>query len=109
PPLTNTTQVENTGNVDFESTHTLTVKDVFGNVKYRSVTANDVYPGTIRETVFEWEDATWFGLYKVEMQTEFLEESETHEKFVLIMPRWLIVVFVIALIGGGYVLFRRPR
>ena len=109
PPLISTERIENTGNVDFDVTQVMTVKDIFGRTKYTDKKIQTVYPDTTRALEFNWEDVNWFGLYKVEMNSEFLDQSQDSSNYVLLAPAWLLVVAVLAVIGGGYAFFRHNR
>ncbi|HET8884466.1 MAG TPA: hypothetical protein VFM68_03270 [Candidatus Saccharimonadales bacterium] len=110
PPLTASNRVENTGNTDFQAHITTVVKDMFGSVKHNQTKDYIIYPGTIRNITFEWNQASWFGLFRVEQTVKVLDDSTNASHLVLMLPRWLLVV-VIALIvvGAGYGLLRRKR
>lgn len=106
-PLTVASRVDNTGNVDSKATVDLVVKDVFGNTKYSLSQPYVIYPGKIRAMQPTWESVNWFGLYRVEVSTEFLDSTGVHSQLVLMAPRWLLVAIGLAIVGGGYALFRR--
>lgn len=109
-PLQVTTVVRNSGNVHFADKVVLTVRDVLGNVKYRSAKEFQVLPDTSRTIVSDWNNAPWFGLYKVEVEQEFLGKKERSEGYVLMMPRFMpVVLLVILIIGGVYALRRRHK
>lgn len=109
PPLKVTTRVQNDGNVHDDATVSVTIKDIFGNEKFSETKTYIVYPETTRAMTVEWPDANWVGLYKVEAETTFLDTAGQESKWVLIMPGWMIVVLILAVIGGGYATFRRTR
>lgn len=107
PPLTANARIKNTGNDDFTSASTLTVRDIFGNVKQKIANNAVVYPGTIRKVNMTWDSAPWFGLFKVDVQSKFLNTNDVQSHFVLLLPRWLLFVFVIFAAGTAYALLRR--
>ena len=117
PPLRATTEIENSGNVDSQATIKMTAHDVFGNVKHEQSKQVVVYPdfdslagsAVSRSATVEWGEAAWFSIYKVDMSVSFQDETIDKSSYVLILPRWMIVIGVVALIGGGYVLFRRRK
>lgn len=110
PPLTSNVVVENTGNSDFETTLTYKVSDFFGNVKYEEQKKYAILPETTRKMSLSWKDSSWFGLYKVNIATSYLDENESKEGFVLMVPRWMLAVIVIVLLGGGvYAALHRRR
>lgn len=101
-PLQAKTQVENTGNTDFQSQTTFRAQDLFGNVRYEKASDNIVYPKTIRDVESTWDNAAWFGIYKASVETKVLDEVNRSQSYVLVAPKWLLVVLVVALIGGIY-------
>lgn len=110
PPLHADSTVKNTGNSDFTNDITYTVKDVFGNVKYKEVKQYTVLPQTTRAFSLEWKDASWFGLYNVELEQTVLNKKTADSGYVLILPRYIpILLIVFVLIGGGYAWFRRKN
>lgn len=110
PPLQTTVSTENDGNTDFATATRLVVKDVFGNTKYDVKKQFQVLPDTTRTMTLEWAQASWFGFYKVETYQEFLGKSVKHEGYVLMMPRFIPLIFVVViLIGGSYALVRRRK
>lgn len=108
PPLRASVRIKNDGNTDFQSTNTLIVKDMFGNVKQKIIKQIVVYPGTIRKLEMSWDDAPWFGLFKVEIESKLLSQSDSATHYVLILPRWLALTVLVFSVGGvSYVLLRR--
>lgn len=110
PPMTADLRVENTGNSDFKNSVRYTVKDLFGNTKYDSIKQYPVLPQTTRRIGLAWEQSPWFGLFKVEISQKFLDKEKTTTGYVLMMPRFIpVVILVLAVIGGGYAIYRRTR
>lgn len=108
-PLETSTQVENSGNSDFPATLTLRVSDVFGQMKFAERKEFNIFPTTTREMAMNWQDSPWFGLYKVNVETSYLDQTHAENSFVLIMPRWMIVVLVVAILAGGVYVLRRRK
>lgn len=110
PPLSASSTVKNSGNVDFNADVTMTVKDVFGNQKYSRHASYAVLPGTSRQLMMEWSNGASLGLFKVDMQTKFLDKSSTASSYVLMVPRWLLILVLVIVAGGTtYGLLRRRR
>lgn len=110
PPLHTTIVTKNTGNTHFTSDARLTVKDIFGNVKYQSKKNFFILPDTVRTTDLNWDKAPWFGLFKASTEQTFLGKSFKSEGYVLIMPRYLPVALVVVIvIGGVYAVARRRK
>lgn len=111
PPLTATARIENSGNVDFSAATKMRVRDALGNVRYQQEIESTVYPGTVRDVRAAWQNAPWFGLYRVELETKVLDTAETTGSYVLIAPVWLLIIMALALASGVYgaVLSRKKR
>lgn len=110
PPLHAESLVKNTGNSDFTNDIVYTVKDVFGNVKYKEAKQYTVLPQTTRNISFDWQGASWFGFYKVELEQTVLGKKTSESNYVLILPRYIpILIAVFVLIGGFYAWFRRKN
>lgn len=108
PPLTVTSRVQNSGNTDFQASTILTVKDLFGTVKYQLSKDYTVYPGTTREITLSWGRAPWFGLFRAEQSITVLGQTSHDSRIILIAPRWLpVVLLLIVLASVTYGLIRR--
>lgn len=88
-PLTTAQRVRNTGNVDFTATTNLKVYDVFGGEKFTTKRDYPVLPSTTRRAVVDWPDASWLGLYRVELTTSFLDTKSSSTHYVLLIPIWV--------------------
>lgn len=107
-PLHATIRSKNSGTTDFRTTMTMTVRDVFGNVKFKESKEYPLLPQTVREMRLEWAGAPWFGLFKVEVSQKLLEKEMEQNTYVLMMPRFLpIVAAVFIVLGVGYAVYRR--
>lgn len=110
PPLRAGSTVKNTGNSDFTNDTMYTVKDVFGNTKFKETKQYTILPQTSRKMAFDWAQSSWFGLYKVELEQTVLGKKTTDSGYVLMMPRYLpILLLVTVIIGGAYAWFRRKK
>ena len=108
PPVKAETTVENCGNIHLSAKYTLKVyplfsdEEIFTNEERDEETAL-VIPGTTRYHATSWgEDrgAPAFGIFTGEYTVEFAGNTETTgRKLILIIPLWLIIVFI-ALIGA---------
>ncbi len=104
---------ENSGNVDYEVTETMTIRDFFtnreiitpetvGDSNYPIGTSSStVLPGTKRTIEMVWKDAPQLGVFRVKQTIEYLAEELSFEKIVIICPLWLIILlgaFILLLI-----------
>lgn len=109
-PLSATSRIKNTGNSDFVVNSTYRITDLFGGEKYRVNKDYVVLPQTTRLMTFNWDNAPWFGLFKTEVKTSFLDQNNDTSKLVLLVPRWLLIVLAVTIAGGViYALLRRRR
>lgn len=109
-PLSATSRIKNTGNSDFVVNSTYLITDLFGGEKYHVDKDYVVLPQTTRLMTFNWENAPWFGLFKAEVKTSFLDQNTDTAKLVLLVPRWLLIVLALTIAGGViYALLRRKR
>lgn len=112
-PFTASVTVENTGNLDFDLTQTLTVTDFLtGRTLVDLSTKNPdgtpvggveriILPATTRTSILTWENAPSFGLFRAHQTVSFLDQTYDLERVVFRCPIWLLgllVVFVLLLI-----------
>ncbi|MBR5647397.1 hypothetical protein IKW73_00420 [Candidatus Saccharibacteria bacterium] len=93
------TVVKNYGNVDFAAAGIMEVKDIFGNVAYK--TSSDqasilVLPDTERVVSDAWENTPGFGIFNVSWTTYADDQEQTITSLVVILsPTAIIVVFLL--------------
>ncbi len=108
-PLTTSVAIQNTGNSDFPAQLTLSVSDLFGNVKYSHDEERYILPETTRNTDLNWNDSPWFGLYKVKVSVAMLGKTTTEEKLVFIAPIWIFLLIGIGILLGAIDVLRRRK
>lgn len=91
-PLQSSQRISNTGNTDFEVKSVITVSDVFGGVKHKSERNLAVLPDSIRKITLDWQNPTWLGLYKIQLDTSFLDTKASSSHYVLIVPVWVYLL-----------------
>lgn len=111
--------IANTGNVDFDVTSSLTVKNILnGRTLYDSaesgVATQSVYPEMTRTLVYDWHDLPAFGIFEVSYTVEYAGETATISKVVWAVPLWLVLVvlgvlFLIVIFGWLTYLKKSPR
>ncbi|MBP9667602.1 hypothetical protein KBD87_02245 [Candidatus Saccharibacteria bacterium] len=92
PPLSASQRVSNEGNSDFSVRTTFRVYDAFGGKKFEQVKDYSVLPDTTRKVAMEWQNASWFGLYKVEASTLYLGKTAKTSGYVLLAPLWMYII-----------------
>jgi len=103
PPIIASGRVENCGNIDLNVKYVMKVYPIFSNEEIYTNEEDPrilaTLPETRRYTSLEWEGTPSFGLYRVNLEVTYNNETETIEKIVLVCPLWLIVL-VIVFIGA---------
>ena len=99
PPLTVTSLVKNTGNIEQTAKYHVKIYPLFSNEAIfntddaeEGAYNRDVVPETSRFNSITWEQAPTIGLFSVEQTIEFAGETSTVHKLVLICPLWLLFI-----------------
>lgn len=93
-------KIKNEGNVDFTALGTLKVENVFFGGGYETESgeaAISVIPETELTLSDEWKETPWFGFFKVTWTVMAAGQTETIERFVVIIPTTVIIVAIIVL------------
>ncbi|MDR2524484.1 MAG: hypothetical protein LBC95_03045 [Candidatus Nomurabacteria bacterium] len=99
PPVTAQSVVKNTGNVDFAVHHTVTIKPPLGDKEiYKNTVDKLILPETSRKLEQKWEEAPFVGLFRVENQVKFLDQTHSDFSYVLIAPLWLLITAAVILL-----------
>ena len=108
PPLEARLALQNSGNADYMAKTVMDVKDIFGNTKYTQANEYRVLADTTRNITFEWKTLPRFGLYKVSVSAEFLDEHTHRTSYVLMAPAWSYLMGVLVVLAGiTYVVQKR--
>lgn len=106
-PFTSVVTVENTGNLDFDLTHTLTITDFFTGrtiVDQSTVNPDDtragfaeqvVLPVTTRTSTLTWSGAPALGLFRARQTVSFLDQTYDLEQVVFLCPVWLVGLLIV--------------
>lgn len=106
PQVTASAKVQNTGNVDFESTAKLTIKPIFGGEPiHEESKTTTIYPSA-SATTFDhtWTSAPAIGLYNTSQSITYVNASGEimeyiTERIIIMCPIWLIVVISLIILG----------
>ncbi|MBR5620931.1 hypothetical protein IKW75_00355 [Candidatus Saccharibacteria bacterium] len=116
PPLTVTSLVKNTGNIEQTAKYHVKVYPLFSNEAYfntddaeEGAYDRDVVPETSRFNSITWEQAPSIGIFYVEQSIEFAGQTSTVGKLVLICPLWLLFVVFALLFFIIFWLISRAR
>lgn len=111
--ITATSKLSNTGNVDADATYTVRIypfgsgEEVYTNEAEPDV--RTILPDTERYNTVIWEETPSLGLYTVEQTIDYLGQTSTTKKFVIVCPLWLIVIFIALIFAIIFTLVSRAR
>lgn len=113
PPLTVSSLVKNTGNIEQTATYTVKIYPLFSNEAVFSnedePDSRDVIPETSRFNAITWEGAPRIGIFNVEQKIEFAGQTSVVNKLVLICPIWLLFIIFALLFFIIFWLVSRAR
>lgn len=96
PPISVSSLVENTGNIEQTATYTVKIYPLFSNEAVFSnedtPDTRDIYPDTSRFNSISWEGAPQIGLFNVEQKIQLGDQESVVNKLVLICPLWLLFI-----------------
>ncbi len=116
PPLTVSSLVKNTGNIEATAKYKVKIYPLFSNeAVFNTEDAQegaydrDVIPETSRFNSITWEGAPSLGIFSVEQTIEFADQVSTVKKLVLICPLWLLFIIFALLFFIIFWLVSRAR
>ncbi len=96
PPITVSSLVKNTGNIEQTATYTTNIWPLFQKETAFSNADNpltlDIIPETSRFNSITWDGAPSLGIFYVEQTIDFAGETSKVGKLVLICPLWLLFI-----------------
>jgi hypothetical protein len=105
PPITTSSTIKNSGNVDVMPEYVLTVTNIFGQQVHYDKKTFHIQPDTDRTVELAWDGAPLLGVFKVKQEVTFTVNNQpvtdTIEKTVLIIP--LAVIIFIPIAGAGLI------
>jgi len=106
-PIKSTVRVQNEGNVHFEATGNVRLKDILGRTVSQTDISGTILPATIRKFRPELKLAQPFGLYRVEGDVTFLgKTTPLDSEWVMVGSPFWMVLWVAIIIGWAVVLIR---
>lgn len=89
--ITVSADVENTGNIDFQSSISIKASTIFGNDLFSDTTVSTILPETTKKVSISW-DSHSLGLFKIDYQINALDASVSDTCIVFIIPISVIVL-----------------
>lgn len=90
-------KIKNTGNTDFATQHSFSVKSIFGKTLYEKNNIYDILPDTERKINLEWEKTPFIGIFQVSYKVNALSNSKEQTKIVVIVPVFVIIIALLLL------------
>ncbi len=113
PPVTMSSLVKNTGNIEQTASYTYKIYPLFSNEAIYSNEETpqklDIYPDTSRFNSMTWEGAPTLGIFWMEQTIEVADQVSVVGKFVLICPLWLIFIIFALLFLAIFWLISRAK
>lgn len=113
PPITVTSLVENTGNVESTAEYIFKIWPLFSNETVYNNEENpgtlDIMPETRRFSTISWDGAPKLGIFTVEQTVKYLDEVSTVKKLVIICPVWLLFIILALIFFMIFWLISRAR
>lgn len=98
-PLVSSIRIQNSGNVHFEVKGEMRLKDVFGNLVDKTDVSGTLLPETIRNFKPELSPDHMVGLYKVEGEVKFLDQTESMSSgwILVASPIWVGLIVIVTI------------
>lgn len=113
PPITVTALVENTGNVENTAEYIFKIWPLFSNETVYNNEENpgtlDIMPETRRFSTISWDGAPKLGIFTVEQTINYLGQTSTVKKLVVICPIWLLFIILALVFFMIFWLISRAR
>ena len=91
--------LENTGDVDLDTTYRLTVTNPFtGEISYEAEDTKVLMAETTRIYEQTWVEAPFLGIFNVKQEIELLGKTKVLEKTVFICPLWLVILLAVIIV-----------
>jgi len=90
-----TANVENVGNIDFQTSVDINIKSMFGKELYNDQLVYTVFPETTRKIYTEWEDTPFYGIFRLRSKVTALGTEVESERLILVMPPIMIALTIV--------------
>lgn len=99
PPITATSIVENTGNIDTQATYKVQVYPLFSDEEVytneEDPDSRTILPETRRYNSVSWDGAPQLGIFKVKQTVKIFDEESVVEKVVFLCPIWFLFIVLL--------------
>jgi hypothetical protein len=98
-PLQTSALIENSGNIDFDAEIEIEIFSLFGNSVYKSEPPSTyiIMAETTRFITENWSNPS-VGIFKTRQTVNMLGEVHVTEKWSLLMPLWLLIAIIMAIV-----------
>ncbi|MDL2235759.1 hypothetical protein LJC07_06380 [Christensenellaceae bacterium OttesenSCG-928-L17] len=116
PPIKTSVTIRNDGNIDIAVRNSIEVFNFFADESdppaYSYSTFDNpsyILPETTRTFLLDWREAPLLGIFKVKSTVAFLDETFYLEKTVIILPIFVIVLFILIIALGIVLIVSRAK
>ncbi len=99
PPITATSIVENTGNIDTQATYKVQIYPLFSDEEVftneEDPDSRTILPETRRYNSVSWDGAPQLGIFKVKQTVKIFDEESVVEKTVFLCPIWFLFIILL--------------
>ena len=93
--------IENTGNIDFQTSIQMIVQSLFGKELYNDTVVSTILPESERRTYAEWGETPGFGLYRLHYTISALGTETDASQLILVMPTLVLVAGIVLITAAG--------
>ena len=90
-----TSNVENVGNIDFQTSVDINIRSFFGKQLYTDQLVYTVFPETTRRIYTEWDDTPFYGIFRLKTKVTALGTEVESERLILVMPPIMIALTIV--------------
>lgn len=113
-PLSATSLIENTGNIDGDASYTVRIKPIISNEyifdNQDKPDTRKILPGTRRFNTVSWTNVPTFGIYNAEQTIKiFGKVVSTENKLVIVCPIWIIIIIAFVIFASIFWIVSRAR
>ncbi|MDR1196838.1 MAG: exodeoxyribonuclease VII small subunit [Candidatus Nomurabacteria bacterium] len=109
-PVFASSKVQNDGNVDFDIDYIFKAESIFGGTLFENTTHKSVLADSTRPNEAVWENPPFLGIYNITQEVNILGQTNVQNSLVLVMPFWLFLTVIAALVLlVAWLVFRKVK
>ena len=101
--------VNNTGNIDFQTSTNVEVTSLSGKQLYADTSITTILPESSKEIEVKWENTPAFGIYNFSYKIRYLDQVIEKSQIIIITPRIILFIFLLLTMGTIVLIAYRIR